>query len=154
LLNKEQKGAIIKNIQGASAIQKGYQQLIDLAEQLPPPRPLGILVTKYIKTTQTYWIKYERNKKWGKILFIGTGSKTNSALTAVNLPLEQEEIFSIIDKQETGTNEQKKAFAKTIYLFSILIEKTDSNIKSALIYPIYISPENISIIQDAVIEIT
>ena len=152
---KTSAGGVIANVSGPSEIQKAYQTLLTLAEEMGGPRALGILVCQQIETESLFWVDAKRHDTLGRIIYFGKRDATQEQPDGV-LPLpcsRQQCQNATVAAFPTLPESVVMAFADAVFQFGVMCTTLGNRIGLAQIHPLAVTNRG-AMMLDAVVGIT
>ncbi len=138
LENKQNLGAVIKNIAGASAARRASQILDSLGKSLGPPPSLGILVSEQIEGGLRVWLKMKIHPVIGRIVVCGKGDIPDTQpITAFTVPVTASEVLRAFAYAEIDADTQSlQKIARAVCKFGKVVNDLSDRINRAEIHPL------------------
>ncbi|MBN2343361.1 MAG: acetate--CoA ligase family protein [Deltaproteobacteria bacterium] len=152
---KSMAGAVIQDASGPSEIQKAYQSLMTLSEQLGAPKALGILVSEQIDTPHLFWIEARKHSQFGRIILFGKRDditeKPDGAL--LDTCTYQQCQFAVSNTYPDLDTFHASSLAQAIFRFAVMCRELNNHIGLAQIHPLALT-ETGALMLDAIVGIT
>jgi len=156
LEHKSTQNAVALSVENGATVRRVFHKLKSLANDMGPPKPLGVLVAAEITGGTRIWIKTANHDFFGKLLFIGKGDNPTSAANFVlSIPFSRSQAqnaLTLIFPQ--NPHEETASIANMLLNLSNLLNTLGSRIARAEIHPMVAVGNNPAVALDALIAIS
>ena len=138
LSDKEQQGAVLRDISGAAAARRATQRLTSLAASMGPPEALGVLVSKQVDGGVRLWVAMRIHPRFGRLVLVGVGDVPNGPpLSVFKAPASVPDVLRVLRDARIGREDNAaEKLAVAVAQFSSIIHQLSGRICRAEIHPL------------------
>jgi hypothetical protein len=141
LENKEERGAVMRDINGSAPARRAAQILESLGASMGPPPPLGILTADQVDGGLRVWVQLHLHPVFGRILLLGKGDKVDTPpLLALGAKASCTEILTaLLHAGIASDGPELRKLVRSIFRLGILVSDLKGRINRAEIHPLVAS---------------
>ncbi len=148
IIHKKKSNGVLLNIKSNDELLEAYDSICKSTGNT------DVLIQEQLNIKKEYFIGYKIDNIFGKILLFGIGGsdvESKSDIAIRSIPMEQSEIYNMLDKYVSDVN-VKEEFINVIHKLCELIDENPQIIELD-INPIALTDDNELIVVDSVINI-
>jgi hypothetical protein len=154
---KSEIDAVVPDVEGRAAARRAYQRLITLAEELGPPRPLGVLIAAEIPGGARIWARSSNRGELGRVLLVGAGDSADGApAAALAPPVRMSGALRALEDAGLATDERLRVkLAEALLRLAAMVEHLGKRARRVEIDPLVaIEGSRRALVLDATVEIS